>query len=693
MDRRRYPQQQYVPPGMVDFGQIDFGHDVVAQQMPGILQNYQQRWDMQDAAIAKLLEEQAGTQMLEGDAQAVGNLLKSSFDEIDTLVKDKYQGDRGAAAMDIVKRLSAARAPLAQAKAEKERYDKAFEQYQQLAIQGRAPQTFTVDASGNIAPKTLGFEELYSDTARSAFDEKGKYAPRTYGTLRGASDLSGYLAQNVSKALNAESEQSGLLDSQTAGYLFQLTKSGTSPQQIEEQIFKNKATGELTSYGKELAQQLRGEVDFLQDELGANASDEQLMRYATPIIQGQVAQQIDRRYIQDGRDGGKPIKPIKPIISGASVNADITQNPFLEEQSTTYTNALKDYNVSGLASWLGAKKDYDNASELLNKYETRMEEIGKEVAKNTQNERLKTELEQAINAGSGAMVGAMVGKIIAGYIGAGTAGLAILPLTLRGDSRPLDEKDVKMVTNAYNTLKTVNEDIKVARENLQEQGINTSNLSDREIAKYLDDDYTLRSKTQDKLFLTTASGTKALSNMYNENPLGKLSGGFRSAESAEMLPLDVLAKKIGAEHQQLQAQVMDSKQWNYNLDTGEFGMKVDVSKDKDKVKNKTLYFTLDDVTSAVSIGLKEINKIESNTSKRSELDKKITASGKGVSIAGAPGIYDVQYRGGDNPYTVIYRDINTGEQHIFEDLDAVQVKLFTKNYIINPYLQSAYGEE
>ena len=134
-----------------------------------------------------------------------------------------------------------------------------------------------------------------------------------------------------------------------------------------------------------------------------------------------------------------------------------------------------------------------------------MEEIGKEVARNTQNERLKTELERAINAGSGAMIGAMVGKIIAGYAGAGTAGLAILPFTLKGDSRPLNENDVKkMVTNAYNTLKTVNEDIQVARENLQEQGINTSNLSDREIAKYLDDDYTLRSKTQDKLFLTTA---------------------------------------------------------------------------------------------------------------------------------------------------------------------------------------------
>jgi len=302
MDRRRYPQRQYVPPGMVDFGQIDFGHDVVAQQMPGILQNYQQRWDMQDAAIAKLLEEQAGTQMLEGDAQAVGNLLKGSFDEIDTLVKDKYQGDRGAAAMDIVKRLSAARTPLAQARAEKESYDKAFDKYERLAEQGRAPQTFITDDKGNIAPKTLGFEEFYSDTARPAFDEKGKYVPRTYGTLRGASDLSGYLAQNVSKALNAESEQSGLLDNQTAGYLFQLTESGTSPQQIEEQIFKNKATGELTTYGKELAQQLRGEVDFLQDELGTNASDEQLMRYATPIIQGQVAQQLDRRYIQDGRN-------------------------------------------------------------------------------------------------------------------------------------------------------------------------------------------------------------------------------------------------------------------------------------------------------------------------------------------------------------------------------------------------------
>jgi len=357
--RRMYaPQPEYVPPGMVDFGQIDFGHDIVAQQMPGILQNYQQRWDMQDAAIAKLLEEQAGTQMLEGDAQAVGNLLKSSFDEIDTLVKDKYQGDRGAAAMDIVKRLSAARAPLAQARAEKEKYDKAFEQYQQLAIQGRAPQAFdVVDEMGNIAPKTLGFEEFYSDTARSAFDEKGKYVPRTYGTLRGASDLSGYLAQNVSKALNADSEQSGLLDSQTAGYLFQLTKSGTSPQQIEEQIFKNKATGELTTYGKELAQQLRGEVDFLQDELGTNASDEQLMRYATPIIQGQVAQQMDRRYIQDGRtkpgEGSEPPIPIDYLLQTVDdltlTNAKpILQNKFKFAEDGSLVTTAKDYPQASL---------------------------------------------------------------------------------------------------------------------------------------------------------------------------------------------------------------------------------------------------------------------------------------------------------------------------------------------------------
>ena len=77
----------------------------------------------------------------------------------------------------------------------------------------------------------------------------------------------------------------------------------------------------------------------------------------------------------------------------------------------------------------------------------------------------------------------------------------------------------------------LNEDIKTARENLSNQGIDISKMNDREVAEYLDKDYTLRSKTQDVLYLTTYQGAKALSNMYNENPLGKLSGGFRTAES------------------------------------------------------------------------------------------------------------------------------------------------------------------
>lgn len=288
MDRRRYPQQQYVPPEMVDFGQMDFGHDIIAQQMPGILQNYQQRWDMQDAAIAKLLEEQAGTQMLEGDAQAVGNLLKDSFDGIDTLVKEKYQGDRGAAAMDIVKRLSAAKAPLAQAKAEKEKYDKAFAEYQNAAQRGQAPKTF-IPGEGY---KTLDFETYHSLQEQQAFGEKG-YTPRSYNSLRGASDLSGYLDKGISKKLSSRVWQDILKENEkTPGYLEQITRKGYTGEQLEK--YFDPKNFDQDAFVKELV----GEVPHLAKEF-ENASPEELFDYAKGIIKSQVSEQLARDYKKD----------------------------------------------------------------------------------------------------------------------------------------------------------------------------------------------------------------------------------------------------------------------------------------------------------------------------------------------------------------------------------------------------------
>jgi hypothetical protein len=297
MDRRRYPRQQYVPPGMVDFGQMDFGHDVVAQQMPGILQNYQQRWDMQDAAIAKLLEEQAGTQMLEGDAQAVGNLLKSSFDEIDTLVKDKYQGDRGAAAMDIVKRLSAARAPLAQARAEKERYDKAFEQYQQLATQGKAPRGNYDPVTGTF--QTLGFTDFYKDTQRSAFDEKGRYVPREYQPLRGAGQHSEYIAKNYSKELQDRiiSKVPQLANIEGIGNMIKSGQlRGITDEEVNKLFFSN---GELTDEGRAYVQDFKANSTFAEQEFGeAFKDDKAIGEFIANTVKAQTVGSIVDNYSQ-----------------------------------------------------------------------------------------------------------------------------------------------------------------------------------------------------------------------------------------------------------------------------------------------------------------------------------------------------------------------------------------------------------
>ena len=342
--RRRgyYPDQQHVPPGMVDFGQFTPSHETIIPMYSEIGDRSQQRWDLQDAAIAKFMEEQGSTQMLAQDVPGVGQAIEKSFGNIDEAVK-KYQGDRGAAAGEIIKQLGAARGPLAQAKAEKERYDQAFTEYQRAAQAGQAPQAFgAVDEFGRKAPRTLSFEEYHSLKDQKNFGEEG-YTPRQYNTLRGASNLSEYTNQFVSRALNAESTDSFLQGSNVLGFLMQQSIDGATNTELQDAFF-DKNTGQLTSRGTELAQQLRGEVDFLQDELGANTTDAELMQYALPIIQNQVASQIRLKYQQDPlsidrmRQQGNDRNVIAGIFGGAgSERNDL--NPLVEERGS-YAEAI-----------------------------------------------------------------------------------------------------------------------------------------------------------------------------------------------------------------------------------------------------------------------------------------------------------------------------------------------------------------
>ena len=669
---QRYPYRQQ--PQMVDTGDVPYISYMSEQAEPLMMQaaaNAQQRYDLVQTAIAKYIEENAAAKFRDVDYNTAMAKLNQDLEDIKTKVKDRYDGQYWQAYPEIVKRLSKARQTYHLAQ-------KAYEEEQKYA-----PLITKLAAEKKLifAPNAKG--EVIDPRTQSVFDETGQYrGGLDYSNIRERSDYDKTIEEAIVKGIDKTAVESGLINSKTAGYLLQLQRSGLATL-TDDQIDK---------IAEDYAPIFEAQTTYGIDPDRPKISSKEYVKDAIYRLAGS---KTGRQYMGSplGSHPTKPTKPTKPIISGASVNADISPNPFIEEKKTTYTQSLNDFQTPWFATIFGAKKKYDNVNELLDVYNNRLVEVAKKVAINTKNKNLRSELEEALNAGSNSMIGAMVGKIIASYGTAGMGGLAILPFTLKGDTRPLGQEDVLAITSAYNGLQAVTEDIKAARQNLSAQGVDVSKMNDREIAEFLDKDYTLRSKTQDVLYLTTYQGAKALSNMYNENPLGKLSGGFRSAENTDMLPLDALAKKIGADTNQLEKQVMDSKQWNYNLDTGEFGMKLNVAKEGEEPKNKTLYFTLDNVTTEISNGLKEINVLESNPSKKRNLDEQIQKKGKGVTVSTFPGVYDIQYVGGENPYSVIYMDFETGEQDVVEDLNDTQLKLFIKNRIVNPYLQYTYGED
>ncbi len=671
----RYPYRQQ--PQMVDTGDVPYVSYISEQAEPLMMlaaANAQQRYDLAQTVIAKYLEENAAAKFRDADYNTVMAKLNQDLENIKTTVKDRYDNQYGQAYPEILKGLSKAKQTYHLAQ-------KAYEEEQKYA-----PIYAQLQAEGKLL-----FPEGDPRT-KSVFNQEGQYVGGVdFSKFRERSDYDKIIEDAVVRGIDKTAIESGLINSKTAGYLLQLQRSGLAALGNTEQEIDNKIDKIAEEYAPIFEAQTTYGIDPDRPKISSK-------EYIKDAIYRLASSKTGRQYMADRNydpNGGKtkPTKPKKPIISEASVNADISPNPFIEERKTTYTQSLNDFQTPWFAEFLGAKKKYDNANELLDVYNNRLVEVAKKVAINTKNKNLRSELEEALNAGSNAMIGAMVGKIIASYGTAGMGGLAILPFTLKGDTRPLGQEDVLAITSAYNGLQAVTEDIKAARQNLSAQGVDVSKMNDREIAEFLDKDYTLRSKTQDVLYLTTYQGAKALSNMYNENPLGKLSGGFRIAENTDMLPLDVLAKKIGADTNQLEKQVMDSKQWNYNLDTGEFGMKLNVAKEGKEPKYKTLYFTLDNVTTEISNGLKEINVLESNPSKKRNLDEQIQKKGKGVTVSTFPKVYDIQYVGGENPYSVIYMDFETGEQDVVEDLNATQLKLFIKNRIVNPYLQYIYGED
>jgi adenylate kinase family enzyme len=311
MDRRRgygYSQPPQIDPTAIDFGQIQMYNPQDTERLAQVGQGMQQRWDTSQMAIAKYMEDIGAADMDPGIRDQVMGKLNADLEGLYGKVQKDYQGDFGRGMHDIVKSLSASRGLMHSAVQGTIRERQAREQYQQAAQQGKINHIFD-PITGQRRMQT--FEEVHGgkENLLGFNDESGKITGGKYGTLRGAADISGYISQHVTKALNARATQGGLKHydkNDVLGMLAYYETSGMSPDKVNQFVTQNKEA---------LVNQLKGEVPFLAEELSQlpeEAQSEVLFNYITPIIKNQVAYQSAEKYREDPNFNKTPT-PTDPL--------------------------------------------------------------------------------------------------------------------------------------------------------------------------------------------------------------------------------------------------------------------------------------------------------------------------------------------------------------------------------------------
>jgi len=305
MDRRRgygygYAEPPQIDPNIIDFGQLQMYNPQDTERLAQVGQGMQQRWDTSQMAIAKYLEDIGAADMDAGIRDQVMGKLNADLENLYGKVQKDYQGDFGRGMHDIMKSLSSSRGLMHQAVQGTAQERQAREQYQQAAMQGKINHIFDPETGQR---RMMTFEEVHGGKQNLlGFDEEtGRITGGKYGTLRGAADITGYIAQNVTKALNARGTAGGLKNydkNDVVGMLAYHETQGTSQREVDAFI---------SQHADALVRQLKGEVTFLNEELSGLPVEQQakvLLDYIKPIIKNQVAYQYAEKYMQAPKQVG-----------------------------------------------------------------------------------------------------------------------------------------------------------------------------------------------------------------------------------------------------------------------------------------------------------------------------------------------------------------------------------------------------
>lgn len=247
-------------------------------------------------------------------------------------------------------------------------------------------------------------------------------------------------------------------------------------------------------------------------------------------------------------------------------------------------------------------------------------------------------------------------------------------------------QDLYSVRDALKPVMDIIEDYKTKKtKELEAQGLPIPK-TDKDWAKLHDADKEYKYVTSDTEWTLNPMAQEGIRKVWANNSAMPFQSAFRVSgkDKLGLVDLYTMSDKINIDPEILIYQLQKNN-FNYNENTGEFYTTVVDGKlgangftEKPNGKRKKVYFTLDNVTSTYSNGLKRIKQIESDDLKNPE---------ENIIFTGA---LKIDYNGKGNGYSIYVRNPSTGELAPFaEGKDANYIRQAIKN-IIDGHIQQRF---
>jgi len=291
-----------------------------------ILEGAQQRYDTSQSAIARYLDEYSNAKVSDRNAPALDEIVEGRLGELKETIKDKYDGQYGNAANEIIQRLASARKPVMQAQQAYELEQQAKKEYQAALNSGNAPRDIVRDENGNYVERTLSFEDYYK-LPESDFLE-GKFAMPEFRALRGRGKHDEWVQKNISSPIMSMIKEGDLkqMEGIFGGLAESIKTRGMSDADVDAYIDNT----------PELVDSFMANSTFAQEEF--NGDRELAKDYLKDLVKAQTVLSTEKG--QTGIPGYNP-NPVEPSPTPGS-NALVFESRLGANQDAYTTDTFYD---------------------------------------------------------------------------------------------------------------------------------------------------------------------------------------------------------------------------------------------------------------------------------------------------------------------------------------------------------------